>query len=429
MGVTDDIAPLAPAPAPAPEDPVATGHVTERLGPPHLTSTRLTLLAIAGAVLVANPYYIHPIIAPVAASFGVGAATIGLVPALNQIALAVGILLLLPLGDRIRNRRLVAIFSVLQFVGVAIMAAAAPFWLFAFGSTLLGFFSISPYLLPTYASKRTSPEELGHVTAVLTTGVIGGILMARSGAGVIAEHFGWRTVYIAASVLMLIVSIGVPFLMDEDKEADAAEPVGYTALLTSILDIVRNHPSILTAGAIQMLGFGTFLAVWLGLGLHLTSPAMGYGVDIVGYLALFSAINLILTPRFGRMADRLGAERARAYCLIGQLAGALMLAPFGHSIWLLMIPIVILNIAGPTIDIANRMTFLSQPPAIRTRLMTVYIVMMFTGAGMASWAATAAYAWGGWHADAALATAMVSLSTVLGWRSYRRPLPPPAPAG
>ena len=419
--MTDPVEPMAAMTSPA--APAATSGGAPKRGPAHLSDARLLLLAIAGAVLVANPYYIHPIIAPVAQSFGVGPATIGLVPALNQIALAIGILLLLPLGDRIRNRRLVAIFSVMQFVGIAIMAVATDFRLFAFGSTLLGFCSISPYLLPTYVSKRTRPEELGRVTAILTTGVIGGILIARSGAGVIAQHFGWRAVYIAASTLMLAVSIGVPFLMDEDAEAHASEPMSYGALIASLFGIVRDHPSILLAGAIQMLGFGTFLAIWLGLGLHLTSPTMGYGVDVVGYLALFSAVNLVLTPRLGRMADRLGAEKARAYCLIVQFAGVLMLAPFGHSLWLLMIPIVILNIAGPTIDIANRMTFLSQPPAIRTRLMTVYIVMMFVGGGISSWAATAAYAWGGWNADAALSALMMGTALILGWIGYWRARP------
>ena len=386
----------------------------------YLSNARLLLLAVAGAVLVANPYYIHPIIAPVAASFGVGPATIGLVPALNQVALAIGILLLLPLGDRVRNRRLVAIFSIGQFVGIAIMAWAQDFRLFVFGSTLLGFVSISPYLLPTYVSKRTAPEELGRVTAILTTGVIGGILVARSGAGVIAAQFGWRAVYYGASALMLCVSLGVPYLMDEDAAQEPTEPGGYFLLLRSLVGIVRDHRSILVSGTIQALGFGTFLAVWLGLGLHLTSPAMGYGVDVVGYLALFSAINLVATPRLGRLADRWGAERARAWCLTVQFVGVLLLAPFGHSLWLLMIPIVIMNLAGPTVDIANRMTFLSRPPAIRTRLMTVYIVMMFAGAGVASWGATAAYAWGGWNADAALAGVLIAISLALAWISYWR---------
>ena len=88
------------------------------------------------AVVTANAYYIHPIIALVADDFGVSASEIGLVPALNQIALAFGIFLLLPLGDRFSNRTLATIFAAGQFVGMAAMAFATDFRVFVAGSTL-----------------------------------------------------------------------------------------------------------------------------------------------------------------------------------------------------------------------------------------------------------------------------------------------------
>ncbi|HCC27906.1 MAG TPA: MFS transporter, partial [Erythrobacter sp.] len=179
-----------------------------------LTAAQETSLAIAAAVVTANAYYIHPIIALVADHFGVSHARIGLVPALNQLALAVGIFLLLPLGDRFSNRRLTIAFATGQTVSLAVMTFAQGFTLFVLGSTLLGFFTIAPYLLPAYASKRVAPERLGQVTAKLTAGVILGILVARVGAGVVAEHFGWRAVYWAATGLMLAVTLALPRLME-----------------------------------------------------------------------------------------------------------------------------------------------------------------------------------------------------------------------
>ena len=149
--------------------------------PTRLTGAQETSLAIAAAVVTANAYYIHPIIAEVADYFGVSHSRIGLVPALNQIALAVGIFLLLPLGDRISNRRLTITFAAGQTASIALMAIAQGFTLFVIGSTMLGFFTIAPYLLPAYASKRVAPERLGQVTAKLAAGVILGILVARVG--------------------------------------------------------------------------------------------------------------------------------------------------------------------------------------------------------------------------------------------------------
>lgn len=386
--------------------------------PQHLSTGQLYLLALASAVITANAYYIHPIIALVAEDFDVSAAAIGAVPAFNQIALALGIFLLLPLGDWVSNRRLTSIFVSAQTIAIAGMALATDFRLFVAGSTVLGFFTIAPYLLPAYVSRRVPPEKLGHATAVLTTGIIGGILLARAGAGVLGEYMGWRSVYVVAATLMLLMSILLPLIMEQGRR-DSARSETYAGLILSILPIIRRHPDILLSGAIQAMSFGIFLAVWLGLGLHLTSPQMGYGTDVVGYLAAFSILNLATTPRLGAWADKVGAERARVWFTVGQLAGVACLPFFGHSLWLLIIPIVLMNLVGPSIDITGRMTFLRLSPDIRTRLMTIYIVIMFGGGGIFSWAGTIAYDWAGWTGNAVLALTLSILVLALSLLGLR----------
>lgn len=380
--------------------------------PQRLSPRQVWILTLASAVVTANAYYIHPIIARVAEDFQVSAATIGLVPAFNQLALALGIFLLLPLGDRYSNRTLTAIFVVGQFLAIGAMAFAIDFQLFLIGSTVLGFMTIAPYLLPAYASKRVDPAELGKVTAILTTGIIAGILAARAGAGVIAEYFGWRTVYYIATALMLLVALTLPFTMDRREVAsDLTGRTSYPRLIFSMLPLLGRYPGVLLSGTIQALNFGIFISIWLGLGLHLTGPDMGYGVDTVGYLALFAIINLITTPRLGAWADRVGARRARFIVAICQFTGVTLFLFFGHSLWLLMIPIFMTNVFGPVIDVTGRMTFLNQPPDVRTRLMTIYIVFMFVGGGLASWAGTTAYDIWGWSGNALLA--VVASATVL----------------
>ncbi len=378
-------------------------------------------MALASAVVTANAYYIHPIIARVAEDFGVSATMIGAVPALNQIALAVGIFLLLPLGDSVSNRRLVSVLVAGQCAAIVVMAVATDFPVFVLGSTLLGFFTIAPYLLPAYVSKRVPATRLGHATAVLTTGIIAGILLARAGAGVVGEYFGWRAVYVIAALLMAVVALLLPFLLEEEKRHAPVQPQGdgYLRLLFSIPAIIRDFPEILVSGAIQAFSFGIFLSVWMGLGLHLTSPQMGYGVDVVGYLAALSVINLVTTPRLGAWADAVGPRRARCLLAGAQVLGAFLLLFVGHSLWLLFLPITLMNITGPMIDVSNRMTFLAQGPEIRTRLMTIYIIMMFTGAGMASWAGTAAYDWFGWMGNASLAVGLSTLVFSLSWLNLR----------
>lgn len=371
------------------------------------------------AVVTANAYYIHPIIGEVARDFGISEASIGIVPALNQFALALGILLLLPLGDRYSNKALCIGFVAAQSVFMLGMALAEGFVLFTLASTLLGFVTIAPYLIPAFASKRVAPERLGQVTALLTAGVIFGILVARVGAGIVAEHFGWRVVYWCAFALMAGVTLLLPLTMRSEGAVRKVPQVSYGALIASVFTLARLHRDMLVSAVIQGLNFASFTATWLALALYLTSPPMGYGVDTVGYLAGIAAISIFSTPRLGRWADRIGARRARFIAALVQLAGTALLYPLGWNVWALLVPLLIMNIVGPSIDVAGRMTFLVLEPAIRTRLTTAYIVFMFLGGAIGSLAATSVYDAAGWAGTCALLLGISGGITALSWHAQR----------
>lgn len=371
-------------------------------------------LAVTVAVVTANAYYIHPIIGEVARDFGVSDARIGIVPALNQLALALGILLLLPLGDRYSNKQLCIGFVTAQSLFMLGMALADGFVLFTLASTLLGFVTIAPYLIPAFASKRVAPERLGQVMALLTAGVIFGILVARVGAGVVAEEFGWRTVYWCAFALMAGVTLLLPVTMRSEGAVRKVPQTSYAALLGSVFTLARAHRDMLTSAVIQGLNFAAFTATWLAMALHLTSDALGYGVDTVGYLAGMAALSIFSTPRMGRWADAIGARKARLVSSLVQLIGIALMYPLGWSVWTIIVPLIIVNLVGPTLDVTGRMTFLTLEPAIRTRLTTSYIVIMFLGGALGSILGTAIYDWSGWAGTcvllAAISTCVVALS-------------------
>ena len=373
------------------------------------------------SVVCANAYYIHPIISEVADAFAVGKAEIGIVPALNQLALALGIFLLLPLGDRFSNRRLSIWFVSAQTIFVLGMALSDSFALFTLASTLLGFVTIAPYLVPAFASKRVAPERLGQVTALLTSGLVFGVLFSRVGAGIVAEHFGWRTVYWVAVGLMVTVSVFLPIVMRDqsggDKRSKNVPSHSYGELLRSVFTLARSNRDLLVSGLIQALNFGSFIALWLGLALHLTSDAMGYGVDTVGYLAGIALVSVFMTPRLGKWADKVGAKRARLIFSVIQLVGITLLYPLGWSVWTLLIPLIIVNAVGPSVDVTGRMTFLNQEPEIRTRLSTTYIVLMFIGGALGSILGTSVYDWAGWEGTCALVVALSLSSLFLSYNS------------
>ncbi|WOJ92226.1 MFS transporter [Congregibacter variabilis] len=388
--------------------------------PPRQLGTReVVLLAAAGAIVTANAYYIHPIIGSVADSFDVSYGLVGLVPALNQIALALGVLFLLPLGDRMSNRRLAIMCIAAQVASLVCMATVQDFRIFVAASSALGFFTITPYLLPAYTSKRVPKERLGFVTAVLTTGVIAGVQLSRVTSGAMGEILGWRSVYWMAAGAMALSMIVLPMLMDTDEPPGEADRQSYGRLLNSLFTLASKHPRIMVSGIIQGLGFSAFLSCWLGIGLHLTSSELNLGTDTVGYLAAFSAVGLLVTPRLGHWADRFGAEKARFRMATINLLGILTLGLASYHWLFLILPILVMSTVGPMVDVTGRMTSLNTPPPVRTRLMTVYITLMFLGGGMGSWTGTIAYDLGGWWGTVALTSCFAALVCILSWQQAR----------
>jgi len=388
--------------------------------PALLTRAQERALALTIAVVTANAYYIHPIIGEVARGFGVGEAEIGLVPALNQLALALGILLLLPLGDFYSSRRLCIIFVTAQTACLGGMVLAQDLVLFTAASTVLGFVTIAPYLIPAFASKRVAPERLGLVTAQLTAAVIFGILVARVGAGIIAEYADWHAVYVGAFALMMAVTALLPIAMRSEAAAPKRPDARYGALIASVFRLAAEHPDVRISAAIQGLNFAIFTASWLGLALYLTSPAMGYGTDDVGYLAGVAAISVFTTPRLGRWADKVGPRKARLTAAAVQIAGIALFYPLGFSIWGVLVPLLVVNMVGPSIDVTGRMTMFTLAPEIRTRLTTSYIVVMFVGGAIGSALGTAVYDFAGWGGTCALMLIMSCGVLALSCHAERR---------
>ena len=386
--------------------------------PPRMRKLTVVLLAIASAVVTANAYYIHPIVNPVSETFAVGEGIVSFAPFLNQIAIAIGVLLILPLGESVNNRRLVTVCLGIQAIALLVMATVQSWILFILAATVVGLFTITPYLLPAYASKRVAPDHLGEVTAALTTGVIAGVFLSRTLSGLVAEALGWRNVYWIAFGLMILAMIIVPRLMDDDSTHPSDNPQSWPALMKSLGPTIAEHWDVLISGLIQGLSFAIFVSLWIGIGFYITSEEIGLGTDVVGLLSACTILNIMTTPFLGRWADHVGAERARLIMAFVQIVGILLLTLTNWYWFLLVIPIIITASAGPVIDVTGRMISLRQDDHIRTRMLTVYIFMMFSCGGLGSVAGGYAYQYGNWTGTICLALGLSLIVTTLCLHQY-----------
>ncbi|RYZ58934.1 MAG: MFS transporter, partial [Proteobacteria bacterium] len=237
---------------------------------------RSTLLVMAGssALTVANLYYNQPLLEQIRLSFGVSYDAIGWVPTLTQVGYAFGMLLVVPLGDMMERRRLVLVFTALSALCCLMLATAQAFPLVIIGSFLLGLTTMTPQLLIPFAALLAAPEKKGKVVGTMVSGLLLGILLARTIAGFVGSAYGWRAMFgIAAGVLTILIFVLAALLPKSSPSYHGK----YAGLLASVVNIFRQQPVLREAALYGAMLFGSFSAFWATLIHLMESPAFNLG--------------------------------------------------------------------------------------------------------------------------------------------------------
>lgn len=379
------------------------------------------LFALACGLAVANLYYAQPLLRIIGQQFHVSLEHTSFVVTLTQLGYAIGLLLLVPLGDLLENRKLI-----LRVMGAAagglLLAAAAPnFPLFCLASLLIGVTSVVAQILVPLAAFLARPENRGHVVGQVMSGLLLGILLARAAAGFISEHLGWRGVYVLSAIaLTLLVAVLWRCLPRRQPEAR----LGYGELLASLWSIVWEQPSLRRRALYQVTMFGCFSVFWTAITYRLSDE--GYTQTEIGMVALVGAAGALCAPWVGKMGDR-GFTRALS-------GGALALAACGFSLTLVERNLPLLLVGAVLIDVAVQTTLILGQRVIyglnreqHSRLNTLYISSFFLGGAAASAVAGYAYVHGGWQWVTALGATLPALGFVFWLTEFRSTARTPDP--
>lgn len=387
-----------------------------------LSEGNVRVLAIVAGVAIANGYYIQPLINMISQSIGLSHFLWGLLASLTQLGLATGLLILLPLADIVPTRRLMIVVMVAQVAALALIGLSAGPLTMLLGCFAVGFFGICPYLIPSYASTRTQPDRIAHITGSLIRGVIIGILLARTMSGLIASHLGWRGVYGVAAVGTVLALLAALNVVQPSRPSVSAS---YRSLLASMISIARRTRSLQKAALVQAASFGCFNSFWIGSTLYL-HERFGWTPDRIGLVGLVAAAAASAAPAIGSLSKRLGAETIRLMGASAAMFSWALLALFRDDLWAMGVALVILDIACAVIDIANRTILYREAPEIRGRLSAVYTIAMFVGGGLLSLLTGALWSVLGWtgvclagtlSSILAFAVALSARGGTTGWRS------------
>ncbi|MEB8268266.1 major facilitator superfamily permease [Klebsiella grimontii] len=375
------------------------------------------LFALASGLSVANVYYAQPLLDALARDFAISDAAIGGVIAATQIGCAMALLLLVPLGDRVNRRRLIATQVFLLIAALTAVSLASTTVMLLGGMLAVGLLGTAMTQgLIAYAASAASPHEQGRVVGAAQSGVFIGLLLARVFSGGVSDLFGWRGVYIFAALLML--GIALPLWRRLPVLAAASTPLSYPRLLASMLTLLCQEKVLQVRGVLALLMFAAFNIFWSALVLPLSAPPFGFSHTEIGALGLVGAIGALAAGRAGKWADRGYGQRTSAVALVMLLVAWWPLSLMAWSPAALLAGIVLLDLGGQALHVTNQSMIFRTRPEAHSRLVGLYMLFYALGSGLGAVSTTAVYARAGWQ-GVCLLGASVSLLALLFWLMTR----------
>ncbi|MGE8493713.1 MFS transporter [Comamonas sp.] len=388
---------------------------------PVVPSGLVGLFAVAAGASVANVYYAQPLLDAVALDLGIPLAAVGGVITATQLGSALALLLLVPLGDRVNRRPLMAwqlLALVLALLAVA-WAPSAPLLMGAMLAVgLLG--TAMTQGLIAYAASVAPPDAQGRVVGGAQSGVFIGLLLARVLAGAVGDAWGWRSVYMASAALMLAMAL--PLWWWLPVLAHRPSTLGYRQLVASMGSLLRRDRVLQVRGVLALLMFAAFSIFWSSLVLPLRAAPFGFSHTAIGLFGLVGAAGALAATLAGRWVDRGQAQRASMWALLALLLAWLPLAGLGGlpdprwAITALVLGIVLLDLGGQALHVSNQGLIFARSSDAHSRVVAVYMLFYAVGSGLGAISATSVYAYAGWLGVCALG-AVVSGSALLFWRA------------
>jgi len=374
---------------------------------------RLYAMAVASGIAVANIYYNQPILGLIEAEFSGQYAT-AVVPTATQLGYALGLFLLLPLGDIVHRRRLL-IGQFFALAAASVLAAVAPTAaLLVTASILLGASATVAQQIVPVAAALASPERRGVAIGTVMAGVLSGILLSRTVSGFVGEYFGWRDMFWVSAPLALV---GAATMYKALPNLTPVSRLSYRAAIGSLADLWRRQPDLRAASIVQAALFASFTSFWTILALYLATPQFNLGADAAGLFGIVGAVGVLAAPLAGRIADRRGPDSG-----VGLGAALTLFAWAVLGLWApiqgLLIGVIILDIGIQVALISNQHIIYALDPQARSRINTIFMTSMFLGGAAGSALAVAVWSYGAWSGVSLLGFALASVA--LGIRLRRR---------
>lgn len=377
---------------------------------PALTPWMTALFSLSCALAVANVYSAQPLLESISASLNIPPGITGSVITATQTGYAIGLIFLVPLGDRVNRKILVITQLLLSVLALMVAGLSQNLAILLCAMVFIGLMAVVVQLIVAWAAIMAVPERRGQVVGSVTSGVVLGILLARFVAGIIADIAGWRAVYLTAACLMLLIACVLWKVMPAPPPQ--TKKPGYISLLLSVFRLFITEPQLRTRGVFALLIFAAFSMLWTTLVMPLSAMSLSH--TQIGMFGLAGIAGALAASRAGLWADRGMGQRATGLALALLTLSWLPIAYLETSLIWLIVGVIMLDFAVQTVHVTSQSIIIAARPEAASRLVGAYMCFYSVGSATGAIAATQLYALWGWQA-VCCAGAAVSACAFLFW--------------
>ncbi|WP_309051958.1 MFS transporter [Streptomyces sp.] len=391
--------------------PTAPGDAApDELSPSPPARVNVLVMALAGAVTVANIYFPQPLLEAIAQGLEVSQDTAGVIASALQIGYALGIFLIVPLADTVNVRRLTTVLLVLTSGGLLVAAASPNIVTLVVATLAVSTTTVLPQVITPVAAALAGPGRSGHVVGLIGLGLTLGSTFSRSLSGGVSDLSGsWRTAYVVAAVMTAALLPALRRAMPERLGADRAQ-LPYRKLLATLPGLLASHREVVFSAFLGATVFAAFSAFWATLTFHLAAPPFHQGPALAGLFSLYGLPAALLSAYAGRLNDRYGPTVVNVWAL-GCIAASFALFAFlGDSMAALIAGSNLLILGTSSSQVANQARLFVLGGDKVARLNTIFMLSSFGGGAIGSLAGAAAYGDHGWTGSVAVGAACVLLT-------------------
>jgi predicted MFS family arabinose efflux permease len=367
-------------------------------------------MALAVGISVANPFYAQSLLPSVEAAFGLQGGQVLLGPMATQLGMAAGFLLVLPLGDGTERRRLLTLLAAGMALACGAVVLAPSFGWLVLSWFALGLMALIPSLLPPFLTAFTQEDQRGRMLGIVLSGQFSGILLSRSVSGVVAQLWGWRAIYGLSALAMVLVALLFARLL---PPLPATDRRGYWALQGSLVQLWRAHARLRRSCLSQALLFGSFMALWSAVALHLGGAPWHFGPALIGSFGLVGLVSILAAPGVGRLVDRLGPDRIVGWGVACTGIGVLLLGLFPASLPALVLGLMAVDLGVQGSFVANQARIYAIDPAARSRMSGLLFLTAYLGAAACSVVISVFWSRWQWSGTTVFALVLVAVAFVL----------------